>query len=81
MAEHVDRLTATVLIGVGAAFDFHAGTVRQAPLWMQRHGLESITDSVANRVVSGGATSAQIQPSSSASCGARHGCGDVPTDG
>jgi N-acetylglucosaminyldiphosphoundecaprenol N-acetyl-beta-D-mannosaminyltransferase len=40
MAEHIDRLTATVLIGVGAAFDFHAGTVRQAPLWMQRHGLE-----------------------------------------
>jgi N-acetylglucosaminyldiphosphoundecaprenol N-acetyl-beta-D-mannosaminyltransferase len=40
MAEHMDRLTATVLIGVGAAFDFHAGTVRQAPLWMQRHGLE-----------------------------------------
>jgi N-acetylglucosaminyldiphosphoundecaprenol N-acetyl-beta-D-mannosaminyltransferase len=42
MAEHMDRLTATVLIGVGAAFDFHAGTVRQAPLWMQRHGLEWI---------------------------------------
>lgn len=42
MAEHIDRLTATVLIGVGAAFDFHAGTVRQAPLWMQRHGLEWI---------------------------------------
>lgn len=40
MAEHMDRLTATVLIGVGAAFDFHAGTVRQAPVWMQRHGLE-----------------------------------------
>jgi N-acetylglucosaminyldiphosphoundecaprenol N-acetyl-beta-D-mannosaminyltransferase len=40
MAEHFDQLTATVLIGVGAAFDFHAGTVRQAPLWMQRHGLE-----------------------------------------
>ncbi len=40
MDEHQDRLTAKVLIGVGAAFDFHAGTVRQAPLWMQRHGLE-----------------------------------------
>jgi N-acetylglucosaminyldiphosphoundecaprenol N-acetyl-beta-D-mannosaminyltransferase len=40
MADHIDRLTASVLIGVGAAFDFHAGTVRQAPLWMQRHGLE-----------------------------------------
>jgi N-acetylglucosaminyldiphosphoundecaprenol N-acetyl-beta-D-mannosaminyltransferase len=29
-----------VLIGVGAAFDFHAGVVRRAPFWMQRHGLE-----------------------------------------
>ncbi len=29
-----------VMIGVGAAFDFHAGTVQQAPGWMQRIGLE-----------------------------------------
>jgi len=29
-----------VLIAVGAAFDFHAGTVRQAPMWMQERGLE-----------------------------------------
>jgi N-acetylglucosaminyldiphosphoundecaprenol N-acetyl-beta-D-mannosaminyltransferase len=28
------------LIGVGAAFDFHSGRVRQAPRWMQRSGLE-----------------------------------------
>lgn len=28
------------LIGVGAAFDFHTGTVRRAPGWMQRSGLE-----------------------------------------
>jgi N-acetylglucosaminyldiphosphoundecaprenol N-acetyl-beta-D-mannosaminyltransferase len=28
------------MIGVGAAFDFFAGTVRQAPRWMQDHGLE-----------------------------------------
>jgi N-acetylglucosaminyldiphosphoundecaprenol N-acetyl-beta-D-mannosaminyltransferase len=40
MAAHVDQLTAPVLIGVGAAFDIHAGVVRQAPLWMQRSGLE-----------------------------------------
>lgn len=33
-------LKAPVLIGVGAAFDFHSGTVRQAPPWMQRSGLE-----------------------------------------
>jgi N-acetylglucosaminyldiphosphoundecaprenol N-acetyl-beta-D-mannosaminyltransferase len=40
MAEFVNRLTASVLIGVGAAFDFNAGVKRQAPLWMQRSGLE-----------------------------------------
>ena len=34
------RLKAPVIIGVGAAFDFHSGTVRQAPRWMQRSGLE-----------------------------------------
>jgi N-acetylglucosaminyldiphosphoundecaprenol N-acetyl-beta-D-mannosaminyltransferase len=34
------KLTVPVLIGVGAAFDFHAGAVRQAPYWMQRSGLE-----------------------------------------
>jgi N-acetylglucosaminyldiphosphoundecaprenol N-acetyl-beta-D-mannosaminyltransferase len=31
---------APVLVGVGAAFDFHAGVKRQAPRWMQRSGLE-----------------------------------------
>jgi N-acetylglucosaminyldiphosphoundecaprenol N-acetyl-beta-D-mannosaminyltransferase len=40
MAEHVERLGVPVLIGVGAAFDFHAGFKRQAPRWMQRSGLE-----------------------------------------
>jgi N-acetylglucosaminyldiphosphoundecaprenol N-acetyl-beta-D-mannosaminyltransferase len=40
MAEHVGRLSAPVLIGVGAAFDFHAGLKRQAPRWMQRSSLE-----------------------------------------
>lgn len=40
MANHLGRLTAPVLIGVGAAFDFHAGRKRQAPRWMQRSGLE-----------------------------------------
>jgi N-acetylglucosaminyldiphosphoundecaprenol N-acetyl-beta-D-mannosaminyltransferase len=40
MAEHVGRLGAPVLIGVGAAFDFHAGLKQQAPRWMQRSGLE-----------------------------------------
>ncbi|MGI8594324.1 MAG: WecB/TagA/CpsF family glycosyltransferase [Solirubrobacteraceae bacterium] len=40
MARLRGRLDAPVLIGVGAAFDFHAGLVRQAHPWMQRAGLE-----------------------------------------
>lgn len=40
MAAHVGRLDAPVLVGVGAAFDIHAGTLRQAPRWMQRSGME-----------------------------------------
>jgi N-acetylglucosaminyldiphosphoundecaprenol N-acetyl-beta-D-mannosaminyltransferase len=40
IAQHVHRLTASALIGVGAAFDFHAGVKAQAPRWMQRNGLE-----------------------------------------
>jgi N-acetylglucosaminyldiphosphoundecaprenol N-acetyl-beta-D-mannosaminyltransferase len=40
MARMRDRLDAPVLVGVGAAFDFHAGLVPQAPDWMQRFGLE-----------------------------------------
>jgi N-acetylglucosaminyldiphosphoundecaprenol N-acetyl-beta-D-mannosaminyltransferase len=40
MAEHVGRLHVPVLIGVGAAFDFHAGVKRQAPRWVMRTGLE-----------------------------------------
>lgn len=37
---HVGRLGAPVLIGVGAAFDFHSGVKPQAPRWMMRAGLE-----------------------------------------
>jgi N-acetylglucosaminyldiphosphoundecaprenol N-acetyl-beta-D-mannosaminyltransferase len=40
MAAHVARLTVPVLVGVGAAFDIHAGLLPQAPRWMQRAGLE-----------------------------------------
>jgi N-acetylglucosaminyldiphosphoundecaprenol N-acetyl-beta-D-mannosaminyltransferase len=40
MATHVGRLTAPVLLGVGAAFDIHAGLLPQAPRWIQRAGLE-----------------------------------------
>lgn len=40
MARHWRELDAGVLIGVGAAFDFHSGRVRQAPRWIQRSGFE-----------------------------------------
>ena len=40
MAHMRPRLSAPMLVGVGAAFDFHAGLVPQAPPWMQRGGLE-----------------------------------------
>jgi len=39
MASMRGRINA-VMIGVGAAFDYHAGTIKRAPLWMQRNGLE-----------------------------------------
>jgi N-acetylglucosaminyldiphosphoundecaprenol N-acetyl-beta-D-mannosaminyltransferase len=40
MSEMRPLLQAPLLVGVGAAFDFHAGIVSQAPGWMQRNGLE-----------------------------------------
>ncbi len=40
MYEHRDKLNASVLIGVGAAFDFLAGTKPQAPRWIRNHGFE-----------------------------------------
>lgn len=39
MAAHRGRIQA-VMVGVGAAFDYHAGTIKRAPLWMQHSGLE-----------------------------------------
>ena len=41
MAEHLSILSeAKIFIGVGAAFDFFSGRVRQAPRWMMQIGLE-----------------------------------------
>jgi N-acetylglucosaminyldiphosphoundecaprenol N-acetyl-beta-D-mannosaminyltransferase len=40
MADHVGKINATALLGVGAAFDFWAGTKPRAPQWMQQSGLE-----------------------------------------
>lgn len=39
MADHRGRINA-VMIGVGAAFDYHAGVIKRAPIWWQRNGLE-----------------------------------------
>jgi N-acetylglucosaminyldiphosphoundecaprenol N-acetyl-beta-D-mannosaminyltransferase len=40
MHEHRDRLRVPVMVGVGAAFDFLAERKKQAPAWIQEHGLE-----------------------------------------
>jgi N-acetylglucosaminyldiphosphoundecaprenol N-acetyl-beta-D-mannosaminyltransferase len=40
MARHLGLIEAPVMVGVGAAFDFLAGTKRQAPRWAQRAGIE-----------------------------------------
>lgn len=40
MHEHRPRLSVPVMAGVGAAFDFIAGTAKQAPAWMQETGTE-----------------------------------------
>lgn len=39
MAAHRGKIHA-VMVGVGAAFDYHAGTIKRAPVWMQNAGLE-----------------------------------------
>ncbi len=40
IADHRSRLDAAVMFAVGAAFDFHSGGLRRAPVWMQRTGTE-----------------------------------------
>ncbi len=40
MAEYLPKLEVTLMVGVGAAFDFHSGRIKQAPRWMQRSGME-----------------------------------------
>jgi N-acetylglucosaminyldiphosphoundecaprenol N-acetyl-beta-D-mannosaminyltransferase len=37
---HLDRIPGTVMVSSGAAFDFFGGTIRQAPIWIQRSGFE-----------------------------------------
>jgi N-acetylglucosaminyldiphosphoundecaprenol N-acetyl-beta-D-mannosaminyltransferase len=40
MADHVGKLAAKIMIGVGAAFDIHAGNVKDAPQWIKRSGMQ-----------------------------------------
>ena len=42
MAEHIGRIRATAMLGVGAAFDFHSGKVKWAPSWIRKLNLEGI---------------------------------------
>ena len=39
MAAHKGKLNG-VMLGVGAGFNFYAGTVKRAPLWIQKIGME-----------------------------------------
>jgi len=40
MAEYIERLETRLMIGVGAAFDIHAGILRDAPQWVKDSGLQ-----------------------------------------
>jgi len=40
MAEYLSKLDVTLMVAVGAAFNFYCGRVRQAPRWIQRSGFE-----------------------------------------
>ena len=40
MARHSPQLPGITLCGIGAAFDFHTGRIKRAPVWMQSYALE-----------------------------------------
>ena len=40
MAENFERLPGKIMVGVGAAFDFHTGRVKDAPQWIKHAGLQ-----------------------------------------
>jgi N-acetylglucosaminyldiphosphoundecaprenol N-acetyl-beta-D-mannosaminyltransferase len=40
MADHIDALDCTLMLGVGAAFDIHTGLTKDAPHWIKRAGLQ-----------------------------------------
>ena len=49
MAEHIGKIRVPLMLGVGAAFDFHSGNRKWAPLWIRKIGMEWIY-----RMVTGG---------------------------
>lgn len=49
MAEHAGKLDVPLMMGVGAAFDFHSGNRKWAPAWVRRAGLEWVY-----RMITGG---------------------------
>lgn len=40
MAEFIHRLDTKLMLGVGAAFDIHAGLLRDSPAWIKKAGLQ-----------------------------------------
>ncbi len=40
MAQYIERLQVPLLVGVGAAFDYHTGRIRDCPEWIKRAGLQ-----------------------------------------
>jgi N-acetylglucosaminyldiphosphoundecaprenol N-acetyl-beta-D-mannosaminyltransferase len=40
MAQYIDRLEVPLLVGVGAAFDYHTGRLRDCPRWVKRAGMQ-----------------------------------------
>jgi N-acetylglucosaminyldiphosphoundecaprenol N-acetyl-beta-D-mannosaminyltransferase len=40
IADHIQKILSPWMIGVGAAFDFYAGTIRRAPLFYRKIGME-----------------------------------------
>jgi N-acetylglucosaminyldiphosphoundecaprenol N-acetyl-beta-D-mannosaminyltransferase len=40
MAQYVQKIEAKILVGVGAAFDYHTGAIKDTPAWMKKAGLQ-----------------------------------------
>lgn len=40
MAHYFDKIEAKLMVGVGAAFDYHTGAIKDSPSWMKRAGLQ-----------------------------------------